>query len=160
MRKIAVLLLFVCLVSLAGLAQETPKPEVYGGYQYTGLDGWHGNGFNAGANFYINRWFGVQGDFSGAYNSGANFYTYTGGPVVSTHKGMFSPFAHALFGGARAGASGLSDTGFTMMFGGGVDVGNKKLAFRAAQFDWMQIRFNGVSNSNNFRFSTGAMFRF
>ncbi len=30
MRKFVVVALFVCLVALAGVAQETPKPEVFG----------------------------------------------------------------------------------------------------------------------------------
>jgi hypothetical protein len=117
---------------------------------------------------YINRWFGVTGDFSGAYSSGQHFTTYTGGPVVSTHVGSLSPFAHALFGGAHASASAsaggvtvsASNSGMAMLFGGGLDVGKKRLAFRLGQFDWVVTRFNGVSEKNNFRLSTGALFRF
>ena len=50
--------------------------------------------------------------------------------------------------------------GFAMLFGGGIDAGNKKLAFRVAQFDWMLTRFNGFSDRNNVRISTGAFYRF
>ena len=160
MKKYIALALFVCVVAITGFAQETPKPEVFGGYQYTRLDGWNGNGFNGSATMYITRWVGVQGDFSGAYGTGSSFYTDTGGPVVSTHKGMISPFAHALFGGAHASAGGFGDSGFAMLFGGGIDAGNKKLAFRVAQVDWMVTRFNGFSDKNNVRISTGALFRF
>jgi hypothetical protein len=160
MRRVMALAVFVGMVTLAGFAQETPKPEVFGGYQYTRLDGWNGNGFNGSATMYINRWLGVQGDFSGAYATGDSFLTYTGGPVVSTHKGMLSPFGHALFGGAHAASGGVGDSGFAMMFGGGLDVGNKKLAFRVVQMDWMITRFNGFSDKNNVRLSTGALFRF
>jgi hypothetical protein len=47
-----------------------------------------------------------------------------------------------------------------MMFGGGVDAGSKKLAFRAVQVDWMMLRFNGFTDKNNLRISTGALYRF
>jgi hypothetical protein len=161
MRKFIGLALFVCLVALAGFAQETPKPEVFGGYQFTHLDpSWNASGWNGAANMYINRWLGVTGDFSGAYKTGTSFYTYTGGPVVSMHKGSLSPFAHGLFGGGHASASGVGTSGFVMMFGGGVDMGNKQLAFRLFQFDWMSTRFSGFTDNNNVRVSTGVLFRF
>ena len=103
MRKFIGVALFVCLVSLMGFTQETPKPEVFGGYQYTRFDGGtNAHGFNGQATMYINKWLGVSGDFGGAFPTGGKFLTYTGGPVVSTHKGQFSPFAHFLIGGAHA----------------------------------------------------------
>ncbi|PYX31240.1 MAG: hypothetical protein DMG80_10555 [Acidobacteria bacterium] len=108
---------------------------------------------------YLTRWLGGTADFSGVYNNGS-VYTYTFGPVVSTHKDNFSPFAHALFGGFRASSGGLSDSGMAMMFGGGVDFGTKKWAFRAVQFDWLVLRDNGVTSKNNMRVNTGVMYRF
>src|SRR5437667_12700650 len=96
MSKFLVVSLFVCLVALAGVAQETPKPEVFGGYQFTTLDHTpNANGWNGAASMYVTRWLCVTGDFSGAYTSGLHFMTYTAGPVVSTHKGNFSQFAPA-----------------------------------------------------------------
>ena len=161
MRKLVAVLVVLGAVSLAAVAQETPRPEVFGGYQFTGLDpSWHGNGWNGAANFYLTRWLGVTGDFSGAYNTGTKFHTYTGGPVISTHKGNFSPFAHALFGGGHASDSLGSASGFVMMVGGGVDIGHQKMAFRAVQFDWLSTRFSGFTDNNNFRISTGMLFRF
>ena len=103
MRKLIGVALMLALFAIVSAAQETPKPEVFGGYQFTSFDGGtHASGFNGQASMYINRWFGVTGDFSGVYPTGGNFYTYTAGPVVSTHKGAFSPFVHGLFGGAHA----------------------------------------------------------
>lgn len=161
MRKFIGVALFVCLVSLMGFTQETPKPEVFGGYQYTRFDGGaNGNGFNGQATMYINKWLGVSGDFGGSYASGAKFYTYTGGPVVSTHKGQFSPFAHFLIGGARASDSLSSINGLAMMPGGGVDMGRNQLAFRLVQFDWLMLKSNGVTSKNNARISSGILFRF
>jgi hypothetical protein len=161
MRKFIGVALFVCLVCFVAAAQEVPKPEVFGGFQFTSMDGgWHGSGWNGAANMYVTRWLGVTGDFSGVYGTGSSFTTYTGGPVVSMHKGVLSPFAHALFGGAHASSAGIGDSGMAMLFGGGVDAGNKKFAFRVAQLDWMITRFNGFTDKNNVRVSTGALFRF
>jgi hypothetical protein len=160
MRKLIGVAVLVVMVSMVGMAQETPKPEIYGGYQYDRTDGGgHGQGWNTAANLYVTRWLGGTADFSGVYNNGS-IYTYTFGPVVSTHKQNFSPFAHALFGGARASSGGISDSGMAMYFGGGVDFGKGKWAVRAVQFDWMLLRFNGISNKNNMRVNTGLMYRF
>jgi hypothetical protein len=109
---------------------------------------------------YLNHWFGVTGDVSGAYDSGLHFTTFTGGPVISSHKGRIAPFAHALFGGAHASAGGFGDNGFVMFFGGGVDMGSGKLAFRLVQADWLITRFDGFTDKNNARVSTGVLFRF
>jgi hypothetical protein len=161
MRKLIGVTVLLCMISVLGMAQETPRPEVYGGYQFTSTDGgWHGNGWNGAANFYFTRWLGATGDFSGGYSSGTHLYTYTFGPVVSVRKNGFSPYAHALFGGAHASAGGVSDSGMAMMFGGGIDLGKKKFAVRAVQFDWMPLRFSGITDKNNFRVNTGLMYRF
>ena len=160
MRKLIGVAVLVVMVSMVGMAQETPKPEVYGGYQYDRTDGGgHGQGWNTAANLYLTRWLGGTADFSGAYNNGS-LYTYTFGPVVSTHKQNFSPFAHALFGGAHASSGGVSDSGMAMYFGGGMDFGKGKWAVRAVQFDWMVLRFSGITNKNNMRVNTGVIYRF
>jgi hypothetical protein len=39
-------------------------------------------------------------------------------------------------------------------------VGRNRLAFRVAQFDWVITRFNGFTDKNSMRVSTGALFRF
>jgi hypothetical protein len=161
MKKLIGVAMFLCVFSCLMMAQETPKPEVFGGYQFTSLHpSWNANGWNGSANMYITRWFGVTGDFSGAYASGASLHSYTFGPVVSTHKGNFSPFAHGLFGGAHASSAGVGASGMAMMFGGGVDMGRKQMAVRLFQVDWMILRFSGVTEKNNARVSTGILFRF
>lgn len=161
MKKLMGVVLFVGLMSCLSIAQETPRPELFGGYQYTSLDSWHANGWNGSATLYINHWLGVKGDFSGAYDSGANFHTYAGGPVVVMRRKPITPFAHALFGGAHASASGIGDSGMVMMFGGGADwETGQRLAFRLGQVDWMVTRFNGFTDKNNARISTGVLFRF
>jgi hypothetical protein len=161
MRKFLGVALFVGLVSFMAAAQETPKAEVFGGYQFTHLEpSTNANGWNGAVNYYFNNWLGVTGDFSGAYKSGGSLTTFAGGPVISSHKGKVAPFAHALFGGGHFSASGFGNTAFTMMFGGGVDLGDQKFAFRLAQVDWMMFHDNGVTSSKNVRVSTGLMLRF
>jgi len=175
MRKLMGLALLVSLASLAAFAQEggnTPKAEIFGGYQYTRFDGGlNANGWNTSLTGNLNNWFGIAADFSGAYKSqnGVSFnnYTYTFGPVISyRHNATFTPFAHFLAGGNRASASisGVgsgSDNGFAMMFGGGLDVkASQHLALRAVQFDWLSLHSNGASDNNNMRISTGILFRY
>ena len=172
MRKMLVLVPLLFAVSLA--AQDYPKGEVFGGYQFThlgGTDGQNFNGWNVSATGNLNKTFGVTGDFSGSYKTvsgvSAHIYTYTGGPVVSlNHDGKLNPFVHALFGGARlsASAGGLgsaSRNGFTMMLGGGADAKlNDNFAIRVFQADWVYYRFSGFNESKNVRISTGIVFRF
>lgn len=161
MKKFIAVAMFICMISLLGMAQEGAKPEVFAGYQFTRLDGgWHGNGWNGAATIPVGHWFGVSGDFSGAYGSGTRLYTYTFGPQVSAHAMGITPFVHALFGGAHVSNSGLSASGMAMFFGGGIDAGHQAIAFRLVQFDWMVTRFSSVSDKNNVRLSTGLVVRF
>jgi hypothetical protein len=172
MRKLIGLALFLALFSMAALAQESaPKAEIFGGYQYTRLDGGlNANGWDTTLTGNLNNWFGVAADFSGAYKSqsGVSFnnYTYTFGPVVSMrHNENFTPFAHFLAGGfhssASSGGFSAGGSGFAMMLGGGVDVKvTPRVAVRAIQFDWLSLHANGSSDNNNMRISTGLLFRY
>jgi hypothetical protein len=170
---LAVVVLGLLLMPLA--AQDYPKGEVFGGYQYTRLNiegvGLNMNGWNASVTGNLNKWFGVTGDFSGAYKSvsGASLhiYSYTFGPTISAkHDGPVNPFVHFLFGGASAtgsavGLGSASVNGFTMMAGGGVDAKlAPRFAVRLFQGDWIYYRFQGVSESKNVRISTGIVLRF
>ncbi len=176
MQKFLVLLVFVGLLSLPLMAQDT-KVEVFGGYQYqhignignSGLDV-NANGWDASLTGYFNKYFGVTGDFGGVYKSvgGANahIYTYTGGPVIAYREGKINPFAHALLGGATLGVTNCgggcpSFNGFTTMIGGGVDAQiAKNVSIRLGEFDWVYYHFKGVSFSDNVRITTGIVFRF
>ena len=160
MRKAIGVAVVLLAMSLVVMAQEGPRPEVAGGYQYTNLNGWHGNGWNGSASINFTRLLGVKGDFSGAYNTGDHFYTYTFGPVVTMRRGAVAPFAEGLFGGASASSGGISNSGMAMMFGGGVDVGRHHVALRIVQADWVITRFNGFTEKNNVRVATGLRYRF
>jgi hypothetical protein len=54
----------------------------------------------------------------------------------------------------------VSDSAFTMAFGGGLDYNlNRKFAVRVGQFDYLPTRFGGETQ-NNFRYSAGVVVRF
>jgi opacity protein-like surface antigen len=115
--------LCVLAMTLAASAQDYPKAEIFGGYNYASSDvtspgRTHLNGWNGAATANINRWFGVKADFSGLYGSksvgnilGApcppfcnavnvrtHIHTFLFGPQLSYRTDKFTPFAHALFG--------------------------------------------------------------
>jgi hypothetical protein len=169
MKTLLTTIVVVCLFSFPLMAQDYPKAEIFGGYQFVHSEGENLNGWNASLTGNVNRMFGVTGDFAGAYKtiSGIDFkvYTYTGGPVVNlNHGGLVNPFVHALFGGAHftgstSGASG-SVNGFTMLYGGGADVKMSKLIALRGQVDWVYFHVSGVSSSKNVRLSTGVVLRF
>jgi hypothetical protein len=170
MRNLVGIILLCVLASLTTVAQDFPKAELFGGYQYsrqnsTNLSGWNGS---LTGNF--NHWFGLTGDFSGAYKSrnGTDFssYTYTFGPTVAARNNeTFTPFGHALFGGVHqstdlGGGVSIGVNGFAMIFGGGVDAKiSPRLAVRMGQFDYMSFHFSGGSASI-FRYSGGIVFGF
>jgi hypothetical protein len=175
MKAYLSLIVLVALFSFPLMAQDYPKAEVFGGYQYLHLGGSgtdvNTNGWNASLTGNFNKWFGVAGDFSGAYKTiggvSAKLYSYTGGPVISLNSGgKVNPFVHVLVGGAHVSASfsGVgsgSENGFTTLAGGGADVKiNKALAVRIVQADWVYYRFEGVGESHNVRVSTGIVVRF
>jgi hypothetical protein len=174
MRKVVLLTVLLSLFSLLAVAQETPKAEVFGGYQFTHVSAGGAsdnfNGWNASLAGNVNKSLGIAADFSGSYKSisgvSLKVYSYTFGPVVNlNHGGKLNPFVHALFGGAHASAafsgSGASTNGFTMMVGGGADAKlSPHFAVRLVQADWVYYRFEGAGYSNNVRVSTGVVFRF
>jgi opacity protein-like surface antigen len=178
MRKSIVWAALALAVSAMSFAEDVPKAEVFGGYQYTrinpggGVDGDNFNGWNAAAQYNWSKAFGLKADFSDAYKSvlGVSLrqHTYMFGPVVSARSEKATLFAHALFGGAHASAdagnsgffASTSDNAFAMALGGGVDYNlHRNFAVRVGQFDYLLTRF-ASTNQNNFRYSTGIVFRF
>lgn len=173
MKLLLTLIAVVGLLSFPVMAQDYPKAEVFAGYQFLHLGNGadvNANGWNASLTGNFNRVLGVTADFSGSYKTisgvDAKIYSYTGGPVANfNHEGTVNPFVHALFGGAHLGASlsGVgsgSTNGFTMMYGGGVDVKMSKLLAFRGQGDWVYYRFSGLSESHNVRLSLGVVLRF
>lgn len=170
MKRISMLILVVALCALPAFAQNYPKAEVFGGYQFGHFEGENFNGWNASVTGNVNKWFGVTGDFGGAYKniSGISVreYTYTFGPVVTARQNeRFTPFAHALFGGANLGAGFGGQSGsinaFAMLFGGGADAKiSDRLSYRLVQVDWEGLHAMGSWSKKNVRLSTGIVFTF
>ena len=127
MARFVTLLAFAIAVALPLAAQDNPKFEVFGGYQYLHAGSFDGegdsvntNGWDTSATFNFAKHFGVAADFSGnykaenifsggsnSYPSTVSIYTYTFGPLVSAKaSGRFRIFAHALFGGAHVRPTG------------------------------------------------------
>jgi len=162
MHKWTLSVVFAGLFCLPAVAQDHPKVELFGGYQYTHLEpSLNAHGWNASITGNMNHWFGLAADFSGAYKSGFKFHTYMFGPVIAARQSeRVTPFVHALFGGAHA-SNGVSFNGFSMALGGGLDVKvNNNVAVRFVQADWLLTRFEGITDKKNVRVSTGIVFRF
>lgn len=167
----SILLVLSCLA----VAQDNPKVEIFGGYQYTrvnpgqGISGVNLNGWNASLSGYFTKYVGISGDFSGAYGSpfgvGIKVHTFMFGPIVHfPNSSKITPFAHALFGGANANASAFGQsagqTKFAWAAGGGLDYSvNNRFSLRMAQFDFLQTRFVTLTQ-NNFRYSAGIVIKF
>lgn len=93
-----------------------------------------------------------------------NSQAFTGmlGPKVSVPIGRFTPFAHALFGGAHISdskAASNSDTSFSTAIGGGIDYKLIKGVAWRFQGDALHTHFFDTGQ-NNLRLSTGLVLRF
>jgi hypothetical protein len=171
-RKVFAIGLVLGLFSLAALAADSdyPKGEVFGGYQFSHLEGGiNANGFDFAAVGNFNNHFGIAADLGSSFTTqngvSVHNYTYTFGPQLSlrVHKG-YTPFVHALIGGDHASASfaGASATGngFALLGGGGVDVNlNRYAAFRGGA-DWIMTHSNGTTSSKNLRMVAGIVLRY
>ncbi len=161
--------IFLALVVLAGAcslpasAQDYPKGELFGGYQFTHLNpNVNASGWNTSITGNANNWLGFSADFSGAYKNGGKLHTVMAGPVFAIRKSKtVTPFAHALFGVAHASGGGVSSNAFATALGGGLDVNvSEHVAVRLVQADWLLFRSNGVTDKSNARVSAGIVFRF
>jgi outer membrane immunogenic protein len=124
--------------------------------------------------------------WSGSANGGDfdfTVFSYLVGPKFALRRGRFTPFAQTLFGGARLSGSSCfeddvsirrhreggtggcengNDSGFATALGGGVDWNfTDHIGVRLAQAEYVlsQLSFYNNSHQNNFRFSTGVVFR-
>jgi opacity protein-like surface antigen len=174
MRKLFCVPVLILLLSLAAMAQDTPKAELYGGYSYVGGN-FHGWNVSVAGNF--NKWVGLVADVSG--HSGGfddvnlverqKINSFLVGPRFSLrrHK-RITPFVHALFGTTRVRVRATedgetfsaSDTGFSMFLGGGLNIKvNDHVAIRAVQIEYGRANLFGESQGRG-RVSVGIVFRF
>ncbi len=145
--------------------------EVFGGFSiFRGDGGSNLYGWDAVFVQNINQRIGLIVDVSGHYGTPASApvfdtqsnHTFLFGPQFSfrSHP-RFIPFAHGLFGFSHVnlGLAGVSNSnlGLTYGFGGGVDVKiSDKLAIRAGQVDYLNLRISGAG-TNNLRMSFGIV---
>jgi hypothetical protein len=143
----------------------------------------------------INEHIGIEAEFGGYHNGTVNAYhndtnsvTYLFGPRWSYGRlKRYDPYFHVLLGGVHTATSVLnppmvnplivqrtparhtvSQDGFTMAIGGGVDIRiNKYVSFRPVQVDYMPTMLsnlgpNGLTNNSfrsNFQYAVGFMFQ-
>jgi hypothetical protein len=185
--KLIAVLFCVFAMSSGVLCQTDSKIEIFGGYSYLRandpLESVDFNGWNASANYNFNRWLGLKADFSGHYRPAldVNRHAFLFGPSfrLSPPDSRISLFSHALVGAVRSGGFPGTPQGTFIgtAFGGGLDFGmNKALSLRLLQADYLGYRTHvnfplcilpppaacsaQTSWTNNFRASTGIVFRF
>jgi opacity protein-like surface antigen len=173
MRKSFWVLAFLAIFAFvlpARAQDETPKAELYVGYDYVRLNsGGTPFNFNGGSGqlaYNVNHWLGAVGDLGGYYTSNgfhAGIISYQFGPRINFRgHGRVTPFTHVLFGGARSIDISPENT-FAMTVGGGVDFKiSEHFAIRPVQAEYFRTNFTDGANNrqNNFRYSAGIVFRF
>jgi outer membrane immunogenic protein len=176
MRKVACAFGLVLALSATAAAQNTPKIDVFLGYSYVRKNGpnhFNSNGGSLALAYNLNNFLGIVGDV-GLYRRRprANAGSYLFGPRFSVRRNhKITPYAQALFGGARVSGSffsGGSGNAFAMTAGGGVDANlTKSLGLRLLQVEYFLTKFQetsgrllGPNKQDNLRISTGVVFRF
>ncbi len=185
MKTIALAIPLVLAAAVAS-AQESATPVVETGmnfslttlYPGSGVPSFTSMGGTGTVEYNINRTFGVVADLGGYHNTAdVNFnpttFTYLFGPRVNFRMSRITPYAQALFGGARV-SSGLTDPvtgnsfaqkGFAMAYGGGVDVRlTDHVYIKPFQLEYLMTQTPNIwspdGNQNSMRFSAGVVFRF
>ena len=173
MRKsfwVLALLAILAFTLPARAQEETPKVELYAGYDYvrltSGATSFNFNGGSGQFDYNVNHWLGAVGELGGYYTSKdyrAGIISYQFGPRINLRgHGRVTPFAQVLFGGARSIDISPENT-FAMTAGGGVEFKiSEHFAIRPVQAEYFLTKFtDGASNrQNNFRYGAGIAFRF
>ena len=141
------------------------RVEIFGGAQFEHLQpSYNAVGWNGSVTGNFKHVLGITGDFSGVYNSrvtSSSVYTYTVGPVLTARLPVVQPFVHALFGGATAKISGVTEGSFAMLLGAGLDLGFRKgIGIRLVQVDWLMTQFGDQKQNNQGRVSAGIVIKF
>jgi hypothetical protein len=188
MRHIIVLLAFLFIAVLPVPAQEyTPKVELGLGYSYSRAHvpdkaarvNMHGLVLGATGN--LNRWFAIEGEFGTHYHciSGCwdpwggraenpdernDSLSFLAGPKFSLSRQRISPWVHALAGISKVSYTNnidgtrISNSGFAMAAGGGLDVPVSRFTVRAIQLDY--TRFSASPGTfNSLRVGVGVVLR-
>jgi hypothetical protein len=170
MRKLLILLPLL-MVPISGLAQETPKVQIFTGYSNMwasfNANDFDLNGFNISAQENLNSWFGGVLDFSTHFGSENGFKTnvesLSYGPVFTYRKNKtVIPFAHAMVGVERGGTNYLNisqpEERLALLGGGGIDFRLRHNVYlRLVQVDYVESQFSNT-RQNNLRISGGLIF--
>jgi opacity protein-like surface antigen len=188
MRRTSILIALVLMLAALGFSQEyTPKVEVGLGYSYSranvpnSVSRVNMNGLLINTVINMNRWLGAEAEFGTHYHciSGCwidnirvdnpdarnDSLSFLAGPKLTLNRQhRMSPWVHSLFGVTKISYlntitdTRMSNTGFGMALGGGLDVNLSKLTVRAAQVDYTRFAGN-PSPSNNVRIGGGIVLR-
>ena len=177
----ALLLVFGSLPCARAQDIETPKIELYGGYDYvrynanpringvTSSVSYGANGMSGQAVYNMNSRLGIMGELSGYRLARSGFGTtyqvsYLFGPRVSLRRHVVTLFAQVLFGGVWA-ADGVTlgpVSAFGMTAGGGIDLRiSRYFTVRPLQAEYFMTKFPDGANDrqNNFRYGAGIVLR-
>jgi len=177
------------LILFAGLASaQVPSGNIFVGYSFysaspstldlASVGRPNMNGWEASLEGKALPWVGIVADVSGHYGqqsyveltpNGPFGATVTGhetdvmfGPRLSFPVGKFRPFGEAMFGIGHVNTGqgiSTSDTSVATALGGGLDYKIIRIVAVRAEADYVQTRFFSTTQ-NNFRLSTGIVFRF
>jgi uncharacterized protein YraI len=127
-------------------------------------------GWNVSVAGNVSPWLGIVGDASANYKAGPDsaddldvtYYSFLGGPRFSARASPQAvPFAEFLVGFTRSSFSFETDsessTEFTIQPGGGIDLGNERVAARLS-IAWRRVFYEG-DPTNMFRFVGGVVIR-
>ena len=166
MRNFFRFVLLAGFIAAPAVAQEGPRAELFGGYEYLHLNpgGASCHGFGTNLAYNLNSWVGAVGDFGVCKETGGSTFhdvNYLFGPRVSYRSssyGKVTPFAQVLFGGQHAAGSNLAFDSFAMTLGGGADYRyNQHISFRG-QAEYLYTHFGGT-RQNNARIEAGIVYR-
>jgi len=187
MRKVAAVCFGIVLSATLASAQIPTSGNIFVGYSFERSD-WSGlTGNSSGTN--LNGWeaslegkvfphLGIVTDFGSHYGSETFTALTTNGPFnasvsghqwellfgprVSVSVGKFTPFAEAMFGVAHIHNGDFfdtSNTSFAEALGGGIDYRLVRLLALRVEADYIHTHLFSTTQ-NNFRLSTGIVFRF
>jgi hypothetical protein len=161
MKRLLMILTVVLVLAPASLWAQGAPAEVFGGLSFYHTPGVTPVGWQASLAGGVSPRFSLVGDFGGQYKDGASIYQFLGGARMTERMEKTSIFGHAMFGGARLGAAGLSSTNFAMAYGGGLDINaTDRVDIRVIQFDWIPIKGDTAWENNSLRFGFGIVYKF
>jgi opacity protein-like surface antigen len=189
MRKVMVVASTLILFAGLASAQVPTSGNIFVGYSFysaspstldlASVGRPNMNGWDASLEGKVLPWVGIVADLSGHYGQ-QNYVVATpvGVPVASTvtgHEtdvmfgprlsipiGKFRPFGEAMFGVGHVNTGqgiSTSDTSVATALGGGLDYKIIRILAVRVEADYVQTRFFSTTQ-NNFRLSTGIVFRF